>query len=127
MPRADPIVNANKLELVDDNFATDKRERVAQYIEEHWNDNPDITLTEIGETTGTSRQHVKNVLKDHFEDATGNSSNDRTGKAVPARENVDPELLRRVLNAYRIGLRDKETDDVEPGITDELLELAKRN
>lgn len=127
MPRADPIVNADKLELVDDNYATEKREKVAKYIEEHWNDNPDITLTEIGEATGTSRQHVRNVIDNHFEDATENSMNDSTQKAVPAREDVDPELLRRVLNAYRIGLRDGDTEDVEPGITDELLDLATRD
>ncbi len=127
MPKADPIVNASKVRLVDDNYSTEKRERVAEYILQHWNQTPDITLTEIANATGTSRQHVKNVLDDHFEAVNTESkmNDDRTRQpAIPARDGVDPELLKRVLQAYRIGVRDGAADDVEPGMTDELVQLA---
>ena len=125
MPRADPIVRAKQVRLVDDEFSTPKRERVAKYIEKHWNESGDLTLTDIAEDTGTSRQHVKNVLSDHFE-MVNEMDSQPDQPAVPERDGVDAELLRVVLNAYRIGLRDGATDDVEPGLTDELLELAKR-
>jgi len=125
MPQADPIVRAEQVRLIDEDYSTPKRERVAEYIEQHWNESRGLTLTEIAEKTETSRQHVKNVLEDHFEMV---DKMDDTGKtAVPERDGVDAELLRVVLNAYRIGLRDGASDDVEPGLTDELLELAKRD
>jgi len=124
MPQADPIVRAEQLRLVDPDYSTPKRERVAEFIDENWNESRGLTLTEIAEETETSRQHVKNVLEDHFEMVDDMD----TGKpAVPERDGVDAELLRVVLNAYRIGLRDGSSDDVEPGLTDELLELAKRD
>jgi len=127
MPQADPIVRAQRVELVDDDFSTDKRERVAKYIQENWNDDPQITLSKIAEETDTSRQHVKNVLDDHFEDAgrtTTKMTDNQRQPAIPDRENVDPELLRIVISAYRMGCKDCQSDDVEPGITEELLELA---
>ena len=130
MPQADPIVRAQKVQLVDDHFSTEKRERVANYIKENWNDSDDITLTEIAEETKTSRQHVKNVLEDHFERGNGQTNMDHNRSdqtPVPDRDGVDPDMLRVVIDAYRLGVRDGASDEKEPGITDELLELATQD
>lgn len=127
MPQADPIVRADKVELVNDDFSGDKRRRVVEYIQEHWNNKRDITLTEIANETETSRQHVKNVLEDHFEEVRGQTTmdNNRSDQPVlPDRDGVDPELLSIVISAYRIGVNDGSSDEVEPGITEELIELA---
>lgn len=126
MPQADPIVRADRVQLVDDNFATEKRERVAKFIVDHWNDQDDLTLTEIAEETGTSRQHVKNVLDYHFESADEQSMNQDRSSGAPALEGIDSELLQKLLTAYRIGVRDGSSEEVEPGISEELLELATR-
>lgn len=126
MPQADPIVRANRVQLVDDNFATDKRERVAKYIVDHWNGQENLTLTEIANETKTSRQHVKNVLDDHFESADEQQMNQDKSRAVPARGEIDSVQLQKLLTAYRIGVRDGSSEDIEPGISEELLELAMR-
>lgn len=124
MPQADPIVRADEVQLVNADFATPKRREVAEYIQENWN--RDITLTEIAQELDYSRQHVANVLKQHFEIADDQTmESDRSRKpAVPNRDDIDPELLSVVLNAYRIGVRDASSDDIDEGISDELLELA---
>ena len=125
MPQADPIVRADRVQLINDDFSTDKRERVANYIEQNWNENNGLTLTEIAEETGTSRQHVKNVLADHFKMVNDMDDNRSPQPAIPERDEVDPVLLQKILTAYRIGCRDASSDDIDQGISEELLELAK--
>ena len=130
MPQADPIVRASQVRLVDDNYSTEKRERVAEFIDEHWNENNGLTLTEIANETKTSRQHVKNVLTDHFEmvheQETMDSNRSQT-PPIPDREGIDTELLGKLLTAYRMGCRDVQNDEIEPGISEELLRLATRD
>lgn len=119
MPRPDPIVQAKRVELVDDRFPNEKRRRVAEYIDEHWNEADNLTLTEIAGETGTSRQHVKNTLETHF-DVVEPAGGDGVGNAVG-----QSETMELVLRAYRMGYRDGRQDAgfVEP--TDSLEELME--
>lgn len=123
MPQADPIVKSPTVRLVDDSYPTPKRKKVAEYIDENWNENNGIALTEIAQELGVSRQHVKNTLEDHFEIAENDN-----GETV-ADHNFDSNVLELILEAYRRGYRDGRQDEKDVklnGDLDQLLgQLAK--
>lgn len=123
MPQADPIVKSPTVRLVDDSYPTEKRKKVAEYIDEHWNENNGIALTEIANEVEVSRQHVKNTLEDHFEIAENEK-----GEGA-ADHDLDASTLELILEAYRRGYRDGRQDEKDVkvnGDIDQLLgQLAK--
>lgn len=121
MPRPDPIVQADRVELVDDEFSTQKRQRVADYILDNWNDSDEITLTEIAEETATSRQHVKNTLEEHFRSADQGIERDGGGLSGE----LDERAIRLVLHAYRLGYRDGRRDARSGGPDDSIAQLLE--
>ena len=109
MPRADPIVRASRVRLVDDDYPNEKRQRVAEYIDEHWNDAGGLQLTDIAEECDVSRQHVKNTLEKHFKENVGEE------EKIPF-QTVDiseRDTLQLVFEAYRMGYRDGARDSVD--------------
>lgn len=120
MPRPDPIVRARRVRLVDDEYPNAKRQRVAEYIVEHWNKNDGMQLTDIAEECDVSRQHVKNTLEAHFEIAE-----EEDGDRSPASE-LDSGTLEIVLQAYRLGYLDGQRDKDEIDAREVLRELLPR-
>lgn len=115
MPRPDPIVQAKRVRLVDDSYPTDERRRVAEYIDDNWNDADGITLTEIADATDTSRQHVKNTLQSHFDIVEGpDMSSNRPRQDLG-------NVVEIILRAYRMGYRDGQQELEEEGSVDELI------
>lgn len=114
MPQADPIVQAEEVRLVDDDYPSPKREKVAKYIDENWNDEGGLSLTHISEETGTSRQHVKNTLTAHFE-AVNPKTNGKADLQLD-RDGLDADMLELILEAYRKGYQDGRDDEKQSGL-----------
>lgn len=121
MSNVDPIVQADTIRLVDDDFPTDKREMVAEYIDEHWNEQRGLSLTEIADETGTSRQHVKNTLEKHFEIA--DHEPDVGSEDLLDRDDLDIATIDLVLEAYRKGYQDGRRDETDSKIEDRLRDV----
>lgn len=98
------VTNAPAIQRKDDvpeEYRTDDRDAAAEYITEEvveegrW----PVTMTQIANETGYSRQHIKNVLEYYFE---ATRAKDEPPRQIEVPEDVDAQsYLRGFIDGYR--------------------------